>query len=101
MEADQGLFVVIRRYGPPYESARPLEAQPDWEAHRVFMNALEAEGLARLAGPMEGTGEVLLIFRADDERTVEQRLAADPWTGSGILSTVRIARWNVRLGRVP
>jgi uncharacterized protein YciI len=94
------LFVVIRRYGPPYDPRQPLEAQLDWEGHRVFMNALEAEGLARLAGPMEGTGEVLLVLRAASADEVERRLAADPWTRSGILTTTRIAGWHVRLGEV-
>jgi hypothetical protein len=64
MESRKSLFVVIRRYGPPYDPQKPLEAQLDWEGHRLFMNALEAEGLARLAGPLEGTTEVLLVFRA-------------------------------------
>jgi len=56
------------------------------------MNALEAEGLARFAGPLEGTTEVLLVFRADSENDIDERLMADPWTRSGILSTSRIAR---------
>jgi uncharacterized protein YciI len=94
------LFAVFRRYGPPYDPGRPLEAQPEWEAHRAFMNALEGNGLARLAGPLEGEDDVLLIFRSDSKETVEQQLAADPWTRSGILSTTRIARWHLRLGRV-
>jgi uncharacterized protein YciI len=100
MERSKRLFVVIRRYGPPYDPQKPLEAQPEWEAHRVFMNALEAEGLARLAGPLAETTEVLLVFRAENAAEIEQRLGADPWTGSGILSTERILRWNLRLGRV-
>lgn len=100
MDELKSLFAVIRRYGPPYDPDRPLEAQLDWEAHRVFMNALEAEGLARLAGPLEGTGEVLLVFRAESADAVERRLADDPWTRSGILTTARIARWNLRLGGV-
>ena len=58
---DERIFIVIRTYGPPYNAKRPLEAQPEWEAHRVFMNALEAEGTVRLGGPLEGAGEVLLI----------------------------------------
>ncbi len=94
------LFAVIRRYGPPYDPGKPLEAQPGWEAHRVFMNELEAAGTARLAGPLEGCIDVLLIFRAAGREAIEQRLAADPWTSSGILSTTRIARWDLRLGRV-
>src|SRR4029077_6301014 len=98
MESRKSLFVVIRRYGPPYDPQKPLEAQLDWEGHRLFMNGLEAEGLARLAGPLEGTTEVLLVFRADSENEIDERLKADPWTRSGILSTSRIARWNLRLG---
>jgi uncharacterized protein YciI len=94
------LFVVIRRYGPPYNPGKPLEAQLDWQAHRQFMNGLEAKGVARLAGPLEGTGEVLIVFREGSKEAVEQRLAADPWTGSGILTTTRIARWNLRLGEI-
>src|SRR5215471_21810669 len=91
---EERLFIVIRTYGPPYNAERPLEAQPEWEVHRVFMNALEAEGTVRLGGPLEGAGEVLLICRADRAEDIEQRLANDPWTRSGILSTSRIVPWN-------
>jgi len=98
--AGRGLFVVIRRYGPRYDPRKPLEAQPDWEGHRVFMNALEAEGFARLAGPLAGTDEVLLVFRAESAEEIAERLKADPWTHSGMLSTERILRWNLRLGAV-
>jgi uncharacterized protein YciI len=100
MESKKSLFVAIRRYGPPYDPARPLEAQPDWEGHRVFMNALEAEGFVRLGGPLAGTGEVLLVFRAENADEIDERLKADPWTRSGVLSTVRISAWDLRLGNV-
>ncbi len=100
MKISKSLFVAIRRYGPPYDPQKPLEAQPDWSGHRVFMNALEAEGIVRLGGPLEGTGEVLLVFRAESADEIEQRLKADPWTRSGILSTVRISRWDLRIGEV-
>jgi len=62
------LFVVIRRYGSSYAPCRPLEEQLDWEAHRAFMNALEADGFVRLGGPLEGREDVLLIFRARARR---------------------------------
>jgi uncharacterized protein YciI len=96
----QHLFVVIRRYGPPYAPDLPLEEQQDWEAHRALMNALEAEGLVRLGGPLEEREDVLLIFRAKSKVEIERRLAEDPWTKSGILSTARISRWNLRIGEV-
>jgi uncharacterized protein YciI len=101
MEREKRLFMVIRRYGPPYDPKRLLEAQLDWEAHRVFMNAAEAEGLVRLAGPLDATGEVLLILRAVDNKEIDRRLAADPWTKSGILTTTRIVPWNLRVGNIP
>ena len=100
MESSRSLFAVFRRYGPPYDPQKPLEAQPEWEAHRVFMNQLEAAGVARLAGPLEETTEVLLVFRAANKEEIDRRLEADPWTQSGILSTERILRWNLRLGEV-
>ena len=56
------------------------------------MNDLEAKGIARLGGPLEEGDDVLLIFRARNKDEIEQDLAADPWTRSGILTTTRIAR---------
>ena len=100
MSVTQHLFVVIRRYGPPYARGLPLEEQQDWEAHRAFMNALEAEGFVRLGGPLEEREDVLLVFRAKDKDEIELRLADDPWTKSGVLSTVRISRWSLRIGEV-
>jgi uncharacterized protein len=95
MSSAQSLFMVVRRYGPPYDREKPLEAQPEWEAHR------EAKGVARLGGPLEGGDDVLLIFRARNKDEIERDLAADPWTRSGILTTTRIACWNLRIGEAP
>lgn len=95
-----GLFAVIRQFGASYESEKPLEAQRDWEAHRHFMNGLKAEGLVRLGSPLEGTGEVLLVFCAKSKDEIARRLDDDPWTRSGLLSNERILRWNLRLGAV-
>jgi len=100
MSSAHRLFMIIRRYGPPYDHKKPLEAQPEWEAQRVFMNALEAKGAARLGGPLEGGDDVLLIFRARNKDEIERDLTADPWTRSGILITTRIACWNSRIGDV-
>lgn len=95
------IFAVIRSYGPPYVRDEPLEKQREWEAHRIFMNGLQAKGQARLGGPLEERGDVLLIFRAESREDVEHILADDPWTRSGILRTTRISGWDVRIGEVP
>jgi hypothetical protein len=49
---------------------------------------------------VEEREDVLLVFRAKDKGEIERRLADDPWTKSGILSTARILRWNLRIGEV-
>jgi len=92
------LFAVIRARGPAWDPSRPLEEQPEWPAHAAFMNGLKAEGFVVLGGPLEGTSEVLLIVRAEDEPEIRSRLAADPWSGNDLLRVVRTAPWTLRLG---
>ena len=94
------LFTVIRRRTDAWQDDKPLEDQPAWRAHADFMDALEADGFALLAGPLTGSREVLLVVRADSAGEIETRLAADPWAGLGLLETVRIAPWNLRLGKL-
>jgi len=79
------LFAVVRTRGPAWDDKRRMEDQPDWEAHAVFMNGLHASGFLLLAGPLEGTPDVLLIARADSAADIEGRLVADPWVANGLL----------------
>jgi hypothetical protein len=69
-------------------------------SHAGHARALEAEVLVRLGGPLEEREDVLLIFRAKDKDEIERRLADNPWTKSGSLSTARISRWNLPIGEV-
>ena len=94
------LFAVIRRRTDAWQDEKDLEDQRAWRAHADFMDALEADGFALLAGPLTGSREVLLILQADDEDKVEARLGADPWTEVGLLETVRISPWNLRIGNL-
>jgi hypothetical protein len=48
------LFAVIQTHGAGFKPV-PLEQQEDWRAHADFMNALEAEGVVLMGGPLEGT----------------------------------------------
>ena len=94
----KGLFAVIRSRGPRWDPSRPLERQPDWRGHAVFMNGLKAEWFVVLGSPLEGTPEVLLIIRAEDEAEIRARLAADPWSASDLLRVDRAVPWTLRLG---
>lgn len=92
------LFAVSRAWGSAWDHSRPLEGQPEWPAHATFMNGLKAEGFVVLGGPLEGTSEVLLIVRAENEAEVRSRLAADPWSANDLLRVTRTAPWTLRLG---
>jgi uncharacterized protein YciI len=94
------LFAVTRSRGPAWDDARPLEEQAGWPAHADFMDTLAAEGFVAVGGPLEQTGDTLLVVRATDAAEITARLAADPWTRSGLLVVKQIAAWQVRLGRL-
>jgi uncharacterized protein YciI len=74
-----------------------MRAQAEWAEHAAFMNALAAEGFAVLGGPLGSGEEVLLIFDAASEDVVRTRLAADPWTRSGLLEIKRAEPWTILL----
>jgi uncharacterized protein YciI len=92
------IFAVTRARGGDYDSTLPLEAQPEWKSHAEFMDALHAEGFVLLAGPLEGTQNVLLIIRAENADEINSRLADDSWTRNGFLRTVEISPWTLRIG---
>lgn len=94
------MFAVINRRGPNWRRGIAMENQDQWRAHADFMNAMAAEGFCLLAGPLEGSNEVLLAYRADSAETVARRISEDPWFRNGFLETVRIAPWDLRIGEL-
>lgn len=75
-----------------------MEDQPDWDAHAPFMTALHEQGFVALAGPLEGTPDVLLIARADSAEQLVAQLTSDPWVHSDLLRLKQVTPWTVRLG---
>jgi len=75
-----------------------MEEQDEWRAHAVFMNALHHDGFIVLGGPLDGTPDVLLIARANDEDEIRSRLSEDCWTVNGLLRIKQITPWTLRLG---
>jgi hypothetical protein len=62
------------------------------------MDALFEQRYAALVGPLEGTRDALLVFRATTASEIIERLASDPWTINGLLVTKQISPWQIRLG---
>jgi uncharacterized protein YciI len=78
-----------------------MREQLKWPEHAAFMDALEAEGFIVAGGPLgheDKAPRVLQVISAPQERVIEERLAADPWTPMGLLTTVSIEPWTVLLG---
>ena len=94
----QQVFAVISLRGSAWNSASPLEGQVDWDAHAVFMDGLHAEGLVLLAGPLEGTPNVLVVVRADNAEEIRSRLSEDPWMRNDLLRISVVAPWTLRIG---
>lgn len=93
-----GFFVVLRRLGPQWDPAKPLEEQSGWDEHAAFMDRLVDEGFVVLGGPLADEVRVVLAVEAPDEETVRATLAADPWSGSHLVVD-SIDAWTIRLDR--
>ncbi len=97
----KSLFAVLNTRGPDWDHARSMEEHEGWRAHADFMNALVAEGVIVLGGPLENSRDVLLIVRADSEADAASRLAPDVWMLNGFLERRWIRPWSLRLGDIP
>ena len=94
-------FAVRRVWGSARDASRPLREQALWDEHAQFMNALAAEGFVVLGGLLGDGAEVLLVIDADSEATVRSRLAADPWSRTGMLEIARVESWTILLDGRP
>ncbi len=91
-------YLAVRRVrGAAWNASLPMRAQAKWAEHAVFMNALAAEGFVVLGGPLGSGEEILLVINAADEAAVRARLAADPWSGSGLLEIKSVEPWTILL----
>ena len=92
-------YLVTRAKGPAWDHSRRRREQSGWDEHAAFMDALTAEGVIVLGGPV-GTGDgdyALLVMVARDETDLRRRLAADPWADS-VVTIESVEPWAVWLG---
>ena len=53
-----------------------------------------------MGGPLVDEGALaLLIFNAEDENEVREKLKNDPWTEHGILKLESVKRWQIFIDR--
>jgi uncharacterized protein YciI len=100
-ETSMPYFVVVRERSSGWNWSVPMRRQAEWQAHAAFMDALESEGFIVAGGPLGAEDEaarVMLVVSAPNRGAVEARMAEDPWTPMGLLTTAGIEPWTVLLG---
>jgi uncharacterized protein YciI len=89
-------FVCMRRSGPRWDPARPLEEQDGWDEHAAFMDTLVEQGFVVLGGPLADELRVVLAIEAASEAEVRATLARDPWHETHLVVT-SVDAWTIRL----
>ena len=89
-------LVLLRRSGPDWDPARPLEAQSGWPEHAAFMDGLVDAGFVILGGPLADEDRVVHAVEAESEEEVRATLARDPWHETH-LRIDAIDAWTIRL----
>ena len=88
-------FVVISSGGPNRDLSKGTREQPFWDEHAEFIDQLVAEGFILMGGPLVDEGGSLLIFNAEGENEVREKLKNDPWSEHGILKLESVKRWQI------
>jgi uncharacterized protein YciI len=88
--------VVLRRSGPEWDPARPLEEQSGWPEHAAFMDGLARSGFVVLGGPLADEHRVVMAVEAESDGAVRATLAQDPWHGTH-LRVDTVEPWTIRL----
>ena len=89
-------LVIVRRSGPEWDAAKPLEEQSGWQEHAAFMDALADEGFVVLGGPLADEHRVVLAIEAASADEVRSTLARDPWHESHLV-VESVDPWTIRL----
>jgi uncharacterized protein YciI len=88
-------FLAISSAGPNRDLSKSTREQPLWDEHAAFIDQLVDDGSILMGGPLVDEGGSLLIFNAEDENEVREKLRNDPWAKQGILKLENVKRWEI------
>jgi len=89
-------LVMLRRSGPQWDPAQPMEEQSDFPAHAAYMNGLVDAGFIVLGGPLADEHRVVHAVEAASEGEIRATYARDPWAETH-LRVDTIDTWTIRL----
>ena len=88
-------FLAISSAGPNRDFSKGTRQQPFWGEHAEFIDQLVDDGFILMGGPLIDEGGSLLIFKAQDENEVREKLKTDPWFEHSILKLDSVRRWEI------
>jgi uncharacterized protein YciI len=88
-------FPAISSAGPNRDLSKDTREQPFWDEHAAIIDQLVEDGFILMGGPLVDEGGSLLIFNAEDENEVREKLKNDPWATHGILKLESVKRWQI------
>ena len=94
-------WVVRVERGGPWDWSKDMREQDGWDGHAAYMDGIFEEGFLLLAGPLEGDRETLWVVNANSEDYIHERMQEDPWSANGMLTPIRIERWDIVMDRLP
>ena len=88
-------FLAISSAGPNRDFSKTTRNQAFWDEHAKFIDQLVDDGFILMGGPLVDEGGSLLVFNAEDENEVREKLKHDPWAERGILKLESVKRWEI------
>lgn len=88
-------FLAISSAGPNRNFSKGIRDQAFWDEHATFIDRLVDDGFILMGGPLVDEGGSLLIFNAESEAEVREKLKNDPWTRHGILKLESVKLWEI------
>jgi uncharacterized protein YciI len=67
-------------------------------SHRDFLRGLNAEGVVRASGPVDGGVGALVVVEAESADDALRILDADPFQVRGVIAERGVRRWDVVIG---
>jgi uncharacterized protein YciI len=67
-------------------------------SHRDFLRGLNAEGVVRASGPVDGGIGALVVLEAESAEDALRVLDADPFQVRGVIAERSVRQWDVVIG---
>ncbi|GAB2477889.1 YciI family protein [Promicromonospora xylanilytica] len=67
-------------------------------SHREFLLGLNAQGIVRASGPVDGGTGALVVVEAESADAALAILDADPFTVRGVIAERNVRQWDVVIG---